>query len=215
MESTVTSTFQSIALEFDIALIEYKTVEVEPVAVNSFSFNSLRWVILDQLLKHNNNYLKTSFDKVLLVNVHNTAFHGNPFASVTDTKNVFFAYQDRSPAPDTTIGVNLNINKSITDCFGSEMAALLQYYNLLTIDMSLGTMDIVSDYIEKMTKILIGQSVLGKNYPSCESKYSDSGIHNVLLYADVLMNTMIKKKDSFPVVDIKTYPGFWPLSGNF
>jgi hypothetical protein len=213
-EFVISSVHLSIAAEYSIALIQYEKVRMTPDLVQSFHTESIRWILLDQLLKHQNLYITSAYDKVLVVNVDSTAFQGDPFAPLNGKKgDTFIAYSLSSDA--TAIIDSGPTAKTIEACFGPQMLEVISPFAVLSPSTSLGTMDVVADYVEKMAKILLGQSVLGRNFPQCESSESAMGVHNVIVYADVLMHMSVKKTDSFPIVDVNSFPGFWAWSSNF
>ena len=186
---------QSISLKYSIYLIIYDLNTLKPSYLLNYHPSSLRWIFFYQLLTNFDtnfdiNFI-TKFHKVLVIDVRDSVFQSNPFDLFLSNKNTFYMFQEMGSQTIGSCGWN---SGWIRDCFPGNILNSVQSNAISCSGVSLGTMDIMLQYIEIITTILLGKHSITDRFPQCERNGVDQGIHNVIVGLGLL-----------PLIDSKSF----------
>jgi hypothetical protein len=81
-----------IARNASIIIVEFNAGLMKPDFLANFHPSSLRWVLFERLLSASDGYLARTAKKLIVVDVRDTYFQTDPFALISDTTNVFYAF---------------------------------------------------------------------------------------------------------------------------
>ena len=168
--------FQKIKKQFNVDVMSFDIAKLEPSFMQKYHPSTLRWILMDQYLKlHSSN-----FQRILLADVRDTAFQSDPFQIIKE-KNGFYTFSESIHFSED--GWN---SGWVSDCFGSDVAAKMSNNWVVCSGISLGSSSAVAAYTS-----LMAAEILKPNFESCERNGVDQGIHNVLVYSNMIQNLTI------------------------
>lgn len=165
----------------NITLIEFKLGDVYPVYLRKYHPSTLRWILKYHLLFNEKLSLLSIINRVILIDIRDSMFQSNPFTALSISDNILHVVGEETRLP---IG-DCSWNRGwILDCFGEEMLQSLSMNPIICSGVTLGSVNVVSDYLYQMNNVLLGKRY--GRFPSCERNGVDQGVHNVLVYANML-----------------------------
>lgn len=165
----------------NITLIEFKIADVHPRYLQNYHPSTLRWILKYHLLFNEKFSFLTIMNRVILIDIRDSMFQSDPFKVLNISDNVLHVVGEETRLPIGDCAWNRGW---ILDCFGEEMLNSLSTNPIICSGVTLGTVNVVSDYLYQMNKILYGKGF--GHFPSCERNGVDQGVHNVLIYANLL-----------------------------
>ncbi|GMH87822.1 hypothetical protein TrST_g8529 [Triparma strigata] len=140
--------------------------------------STYRWPMITDYINDN----QRSIDMVLLADVRDMAFQGDPFSIVTRPGLYVF-----NGVESMTIGQDGWNGGWVKDCFGNGVFQQLYDKKIICSGVSLGTIDSILSYLDLMA------STMGTpSFAQCERNGVDQGVHNVLIHTDKLTGSIYK-----------------------
>jgi len=171
-----------IAKVNNITLIEFKLNEVLPLHLQKYHPSTLRWILKYHLLFNEKFSFLSTINRVILIDVRDSMFQSDPFKVLDISDNILHVVGEETRLP---IG-DCTWNRGwILDCFGEEMLNALSVKPIICSGVTLGSVNVIADYLHQMNSILSGKSF--GHFPFCERNGVDQGVHNVIVYANLLL----------------------------
>ncbi len=214
-----------VAQKFNIILLVYDRKKLEPSFIRTYHPSSLRWILFDWFFTIKNGTYINSFDRVLSLDVRDSAFQTDPFDlfnfqqphqtsvssmnqfavnAMIDHDKLFLFGENRFIAISTC-----NWNSGwIKDCFGERIFNLVKDQPISCSGVTMGGIKRIVNYFNKMSQILLNNfpCLASNSFPLCERNGVDQGVHNVLLHLQYLSPVMVKYSDDFPIVNLQSSP---------
>ena len=201
VNSPVPERHKIIAETYKVVLIEYDPEKLEPQFLRSFHPSSLRWILFNRLLHQNNQYLAKRYDRVVFTDVRDTYFQTDPFDHIPKSKSVFYAFSENLGQLIRDCGWN---SAWIRDCFGPDTLDFVSNSTIICSGISMGSMDRVLEYLDLMSRIMMGKSILGNRFPKCERNGVDQGVHNVIINTGLLKSHTVHFESTFPLTHMQS-----------
>lgn len=163
-------------------IIFIDVIHQREILIRGYSFvsryhpSTLRWPFVYQYLL--DNYQQNAYSRVLLTDVRDTVFQGDPFAVLPKGRSAFYAFEEGGKGGLEDCKWN---SDWIVDCFGEEALQQVRKYQILCSGVSLASIDTALPYLKRMSDIVLGKAGVGY-FPNCERNGVDQGIYNVLMY---------------------------------
>ena len=167
--------------------------------MSKFHPSTYRWPLIQDYVSKN----AASIGKVLLADVRDMAFQGDPFQVVS------------SPGVYTFNGVeSISIGKDgwnggwVKDCFGPDVLSKLYDEKIICSGVTLGTSGEILDYLSKMSSTMSTPS-----FAKCERNGVDQGVHNVLVHTGQIPSIHMHDQSTGPVANMQA--GVMKVTGDF
>ncbi|EKX33292.1 hypothetical protein GUITHDRAFT_51279, partial [Guillardia theta CCMP2712] len=158
-----------------------------------FHPSTIRWPLIHQFFSlHPDKY-----KRVLMADVRDTAFQGDPFEILKDSSSSFLAF---TGVQDRTIGQCGWNGGWVRDCFGPEMFSRLSSKPIICSGISMGTMDAVKSYLQAMS-----EHIMKQEFAACERNGVDQGVHNVLVHTDKIPHLRVNRQDDGLVANMQAH----------
>lgn len=138
-----------------------------PTLMASYHPSTYRWPMIKDFFDHHKSY-----DKILLADVRDMAFQGDPFSIPTSPGLYVF-----NGVESKTIGEDGWNGGWVKDCFGQETFNKIFSNKIICSGVSVGSADAVLPYIDQMAATMTTD-----DFAKCERNGVDQGVHNVLLH---------------------------------
>lgn len=198
---------REIAKKFDVILIEFATAAFALDTKDSFLIDyhpsSLRWKMIYNFFDSVGT--RNRYSKVLLIDVRDSFFQSNPFQIIpNEVRSVLYVFKGVESVSIGDCGWN---GAWVKDCFGDKILAEIGRNNIICSGVSIGTMDVVYQYLILMNDILMGRKEsdisIGSRFPGCERNGVDQGVHNVLVHKNMIEHLVIKSEKDGNVVNMQ------------
>lgn len=168
------------------------------------------------------------YNRVWMVDVRDTYFQADPFTFVDIKSPSFHIFHGQEAFPISQCGWN---SGWIKDCFGQAMLNQVGKNTIICSGVSVGTIDLVLDYLLMMSQVVQGKAVphssnyleehiveqfsdeykalvqnrkaIKHQFPKCERNGVDQGLHNVLVYNNAIPKMMKWDQSSGPVANMQ------------
>ena len=162
------------------------------------------------------------------MDVRDTYFQADPFTFVDIKTPSFHVFHGQEAFPISQCGWN---SGWIKDCFGTEMVNQVGKNTIICSGVSVGTIDLVLDYLLMMSQVVQGKKLpassnyleehileqyseehnalmkhrksIKHQFPTCERNGVDQGLHNVLVYNNAIPKLMKWDQSSGPVANMQ------------
>jgi hypothetical protein len=196
-----------LAASYSILLIPYDVQTLSPSFLKAYHPSSLRWILFDDLFYTNSAFFSSSYQKILSLDVRDSAFQSDPFAA--------FSFHNESPSSSSklfvfgetqhnTIGMCGWNSGWIKDCFGDAELNKITNNAIICSGIILGNYFAMSKYLETMRNFLIGNYPNERNernpyslFPTCERNGVDQGLHNYIIYNKLVQASTIASSSPF------------------
>jgi hypothetical protein len=198
---------RDIANRYNILLIEFTTSAFSLSSNESFLTDyhpsSLRWKMIHNFFENINT--RNRYSKVLLIDVRDSFFQSNPFQIIpNETRSVIYVFKGVESVSIGGCGWN---GGWVKDCFGDKILAEIGTKNIICSGVSIGTIDVVYQYLTLMNDILMGRKEsslsAGSRFPGCERNGVDQGVHNVVVHKNMIEHLEIKSESDGKVVNMQ------------
>ncbi len=174
--------------------------------LESYHPSSLRWILFADFFKRKDKY-RIIFKRCFLLDVRDSYFQRDPFEFVNPELTNFHIFNGVETITIEQCGWNGGWVKS---CFGERMLKQIGHNHIICSGVSVGTMDVVYEYINIMKEIMNGGKGLSQDvkqnylklgqspilFPQCERNGVDQGVHNVVIYNGYLEKLFETNKES-------------------
>lgn len=207
MNSPVAQRSREIAEKSSITILEFGTSEYSAVPgkeyLEKYHPSSLRWALIAKYFENENTRKK--YSKVLLIDVRDSYFQSDPFKIIPDgVVNAFYVFKGVESVSIGACGWN---GGWVRDCFGENILTEMGNNNIICSGVSIGTMDAVYEYLKSMEDILLNtkksQLSIDSKFPFCERNGVDQGVHNVLVYRNMIKYLSIMSESDGNVVNLQ------------
>jgi hypothetical protein len=227
MNERIPKEHSEVAAKFNVLLLVYNRQQLEPSFIRIYHPSSLRWILFDWFFSIRNGSYQHHFDRVLALDVRDSAFQTDPFE--------LFHFQQLSSQGLIPLNVSMSRHEDhdkmfvfgenrfiaisscawnsgwIRDCFGERIYNLVKDQPISCSGISMGGITRMVNYVNKMSQVLLNNfpCINGGNakyFPTCERNGVDQGVHNVLLHLQYLSPLLVKYSDDFPVVNLQSSP---------
>jgi hypothetical protein len=211
--------------KYDVHFVVYERARLEPAFLRRYHPSSLRWVLFDWFLGIDNGKYQHRFDRVLALDVRDSAFQSDPFLLLGQGPSLVPRRHTNSSSDEEeqetqellVFGENRLIpisscswnNNWIRDCFGQRILERVRDQPISCSGVVLGSVVRMADYIHQMGQTLLNNNAClspDSQFPTCERNGVDQGVHNVLLHLQFLEPVRVKYADDFPVVNLQSSP---------
>lgn len=201
INTPISSKSREILTKYKIEYVEYSLLQTIEEKYRSYHPSSLRWILLQQYFQSKKAKQELQYDQVLLIDVRDSYFQGNPFEK--HSSSYFNVYQGVDTLTISQCGWN---GGWIKDCFGRDVLDQVGNMPIICSGVSMGTLDNILTYVEFMSDTITGSpgprtAEIMKEYhpkfPTCERNGVDQGVHNVLVHKKLISNIkIVLQKDS-------------------
>ena len=207
MNSPVAKRSREIAEKSNIKILEFEQFEDSAVPRKEFLYkyhpSSLRWTLIAKYFENENTRKK--YSKVLLIDVRDSYFQSDPFKIIPDgVVNAFYVFKGVESVSIAACGWN---GGWVRDCFGENVLTEMGNNNIICSGVSIGTMEAVYEYLRSMEDILLNtkksQLSINSKFPNCERNGVDQGVHNVLVYKNMIKYLSIMSENDGNVVNLQ------------
>ena len=198
---------RDIAKKYEILLIEFTTsaftLNANESFLSSYHPSSLRWGMIYNFFENINT--RNRYSKVLLIDVRDSFFQSNPFHIIpNEILSVLYVFKGVESVSIGDCGWN---GGWVKDCFGDRILGEIGRRNIICSGVSIGTTDVVYQYLTLMNDILMGRKEsdlsVGSRFPGCERNGVDQGVHNVLVHKNMIKNLEVKSESDGKVVNMQ------------
>ena len=176
-----------IAKKYDVELIEFNLNNLSILGKNYEYFekyhpSSLRWGFILNYFSDVN--VRQKYKKVLLIDVRDSFFQSDPFLIIpTNTVSAFYGFKGVESISISQCGWN---SGWIKDCFSQNVLKDIGHNNIICSGVSIGTMDIIYQYLILMDDILMARKVTDisklSTFPLNERNGVDQGVRSKKKY---------------------------------
>ena len=214
MNSPVAKRSREIAVKHSVTILEFGTSEYSLVPgpgkefLEKYHPSSLRWALISKYFENEN--IRKKYSKVLLIDVRDSYFQSDPFKMIpVGVENAFYVFKGVESVSIANCGWN---GGWVRDCFGEEILQEMGNNNIICSGVSIGTMDAVYGYLKSMEDILFNskksQLSIQSKFPICERNGVDQGVHNVLVYKNIIEYLTIMTESDGNVVNLQGRTAF-------
>jgi hypothetical protein len=196
-----------LALTYSILLIPYNVNTLSPSFLKTYHPSSLRWILFDDLFYTNSAFFSSSYQKILTLDIRDSAFQSDPFAtfsyhndSISSSSSKLYVFGETQYNMIGSCGWN---SGWIKDCFGDAELNKITNNAIICSGIVLGNFYAISKYIETMRNFLIGNYPNERNeknpyslFPTCERNGVDQGLHNYIIYNKLVQASAISSSSS-------------------
>jgi len=171
LDAPLPKTHQEIVARYNITAIEFSVELLVPSFLRAYHPSNYRWPLLYRYVKEHAD----SYAKIVLADVRDTMFQGDPFASF---EKGFFTFKGVETRTIGECGWN---GGWVKDCWGQQMLAQLTKKPIICSGISMGTSEEALFYLQQMS-----ESMETEAFAKCERNGVDQGVHNVLVHTERL-----------------------------
>jgi len=196
MNMPVSDRNNEIVKKYNVRVIPFLTSAFDS-KYRSYHPSTLRWILMSDFFKAAENSDKYKF--VWMIDVRDSVFQADPFAMIENEKSAFYTFKGVEDKTISQCGWN---GGWVKDCFGQQKLNEVGSKSIICSGVSVGTIDTVLHYLEKMRSIVEG-GVSDADFPKCERNGVDQGIHNVLVHTNQIKNFRIFNQATSPVLNLQ------------
>ena len=174
-----------IAKKFDVELIEFNPRNLSILGkdyknLERYHPSSLRWGFI--LNYFHDVHVRNRYKKVLLIDVRDSFFQSDPFSIIpSNIISAFYGFKGVEYISISQCGWN---GGWIRDCFPKNILDDIGHNNIICSGVSIGTIDVVYQYLILMDDILMARKIseISKisRFPGSERNGVDQGVCNIL-----------------------------------
>ena len=210
VNAPVPARHREIAATTAVQLVEFDLAKLAATAAGGASFASkyhpstLRWSLIYRFFA--DAVVRARYHRVLLIDVRDSYFQGDPFAIIPRDASTpaFHAFKGVETITIGECGWN---GGWVKDCFGDAVLAELSAQNIVCSGVSLGTMDVVFEYLQLMDDVVMGRKqapvAQAARFPACERNGVDQGVHNVLVHKKLIRALTLWSQRDAPVANLQ------------
>jgi hypothetical protein len=172
--------------------------------------SSTRWFLFYDYLKKKDKY-RIIYKRVWMIDVRDSYFQNDPFSFVNPHISSFHVFHGVESITISQCGWN---GGWVKDCFGNEMLDQMGNNKIICSGVTVGTMDVVYEYLHLMSDIITGKKISKETgkllqlsnspyFPKCERNGVDQGVHNVIVHNHYLENLFESRESIEEHTDVK------------
>jgi len=184
---------KALCEKYDVTALPLTLSLLEPEEMRKYHPSTYRWPLLLNVLNASlepkdpiigQRITASTFGKVLLADIRDTAFSSDPF-TIVETPGLYAFGEDTRIANE---GWN---SGWIKDCWGTVVLNQLVQKDVICSGIVMGTFTAVYAYLKAMT-----DKIVSADFQKCERNGVDQGIHNVVLHKNMVSNVIFHRQSN-------------------